>query len=796
MVNAWWRKAWRDIGRRRGQFAAVVATTFLGVALFGASFDAYRNLVTSYNALFARTHFADLTVAGGDVATFAGRARATPGVARVATRTVTETYARVGDHRFILRMVGMPPDAQPAIDQVIVLKGRYLDPARLSGVVLEQHLASYYHLGPGDGLQIRTPFGWTTLPVLGVAASPEYLWPARSRQDVLTLPQDFGVVFAADGPLRLLAGGGGREALVTVSPDADREAVMARLRQLARDQGATAITSRTDQPSNAALHEDIAGFGEMALMFPILFLGAAAFTAFVIISRLVHSQRSLIGTLRANGVRRRAILLHHVGLGAAPAAAGGVLGALAGEGLAVVISRLYTGALKIPLTVIEPHPLVALAGACMAVAAVAAAALAPALDAARVSPAEAMRGVQPLSRGGRSAVERALPFLSRLPAAAKLVLRGALRSPGRSLTTVAGVVLALVLVMVSLGMLDTTKVLLSQQFDRIQREDAQVYLTGAADAALLRRIEAEPGVSAAESALRTKAVVRTATGSYDTALTAFDPATGMHVFLGPGGRARKLPREGVLLGSALRDRLGLSPGDAVELDLPDLGRTLQTRVAGFVDEPLGTFAYAALPLAGTVPAAAGPLSRLRSSEPSPNVVFVRYTPGTDRAAVRQRLEQLSGVVAVIDTRSLAAAANRLMGLFYVIVGAMLVFGAALAFALIFSTMTVAISERAGELASLRAAGVRQRQLARIVSSENLVLVLVGLIPGLALAYLSAAVFMDSFSSDMFRFDLHIMPLTWGVAVAAVVLAALASQVPALRNVARMDLAATVRERGQ
>ena len=177
------------------------------------------------------------------------------------------------------------------------------------------------------------------------------------------------------------------------------------------------------------------------------------------------------------------------------------------------------------------------------------------------------------------------------------------------------------------------------------------------------------------------------------------------------------------------------------------------------------------------------------------MLFVRYASGVDRGAVRQRLEGVDGVVAVIDARSLKVAADKLMGLFYVFVGAMLVFGAALAFALIFSTMTVTISERTAELASLRAAGVRQTQIARIVSGENLVLVLLGIVPGLVLAYLTAAAFMDSFSNDMFRFDLHVQPLTWAVAVASVLVAALASQLPALRNVARMDLAAAVRERG-
>ena len=787
-MRLWTRKAVRDLGRRRGQFAAIVATTFLGVALFGASFDAYRNLVVSYDTLFQRTHFADLTVSGGDLTKYVEHARQLQGVEAVTTRTVTESYARVGDHRFIVRLVGLPPTHQPAIDQVIVLRGHYLDPSRTNGVLLEQHLADYYHLGPGDTLQVRTPFGWNALPVLGVVASPEYLWPARSRQDVLTLPQDFGVVFAPQAPLQLLAGGHGREALATVAAGADRTAVLTRLEALAREAGATSITTRADQPSNAALHEDIAGFGEMALMFPLLFLGAAAFTAFVIISRLVHSQRSLIGSLRANGVRRRAVVLHHLALGLIPAGAGGLLGALAGEGLAIVISRAYTGALAIPITVIHPHPLVAAAGLAMALVTVALGALAPALDAARVAPSEAMRGVQPSSHGGPSPLERLLPFSKRLPAPAKLILRGAVRNPGRSVTTMAGVVLALVLVMVSLGMLDTTRALLSQQFDQVQRDDAEVYVSGNAGHGLVQHVAALHGIAAVESALQTKAIVETRSGSYDTALTAFHPGTTMHGFFGRHGRRLRLPERGVLLGTALQTKLRLSVGDSVVLRLPSLGRTLHTTVAGFVDEPLGTFAYAALPLSG---AASGD-----GEAPAPNVLYVRYAAGVDRAAMRQQLQELDGVVAAIDTRSLKVAADKLMGLFYVFVGAMLVFGAALAFALIFSTMTVTISERSGELASLRAAGVRQSQIAGLVTGENLVLVLLGLVPGLAAAYAAAAVFMDSFSSDMFRFDLHVTPLTWAVAVASVVLAALASQLPALRNVAHMDLAAAVRERGQ
>lgn len=499
------------------------------------------------------------------------------------------------------------------------------------------------------------------------------------------------------------------------------------------------------------------------------------------LGRLVHTRRWLIGTLRANGVRRRAVLGYHLAIGLVPTFGATVLGAIGGEELASVISRLYTAQLSIPITVIETHPLVDLAGVAMALLAVAVATLAPARDAARVTPSRAMGGVAPSRRGGR--LQRWLPAGVRLPASLKLALRGALRTPGRSLTTVTGVALSLVLVLVSLGMLDTVRVLLDQQFDRVQTQDAEVYSADGAGVDARQAVRDVDGVAGAEPVLTTPVSVRGPDGDYATQLRAFEPDTGMHAFLGPGGAPVPLPANGVLLDVAVRDGLGVAAGAEVTLALTDLDRGVRRTVTGFVDEPLGAFAYAALPFdaGGSVAPA--------------NALYVRYAPGTDRAAVRTRLGELDPVVAVVDARTLARAVDDLMGLFYALVGVMLIFGGVLAFALIYATMSVTIAERASELATLRAAGVRRGQIARIVGGENLMLVLIGLVPGMLVAWGVADRFLATFSSDMFRFDLHVRPLTWAAAAVAVILAALLSELPALRAVERIDLADAVRARG-
>jgi putative ABC transport system permease protein len=54
--------------------------------------------------------------------------------------------------------------------------------------------------------------------------------------------------------------------------------------------------------------------------------------------------------------------------------------------------------------------------------------------------------------------------------------------------------------------------------------------------------------------------------------------------------------------------------------------------------------------------------------------------------------------------------------------------------------------------------------------------------------------MDTFSSDMFSFELHMRPTTFVFTSLAIVVVGLLSQWPALRAVDRLDLGRLVRDR--
>ncbi|MCJ7724867.1 MAG: FtsX-like permease family protein, partial [Acidimicrobiia bacterium] len=603
-------------------------------------------------------------------------------------------------------------------------------------------MAEHFGLGPGDSVTVAGE----TLQATGVIVSPEYIWPARSRQVPFSSPDNFGVVYASEETARSLAGTGPNEVVVYFTggrADPELEAV---LTAGARDLGATSVFARAQQPSNEALQEDLKGFEEMALFFPILFLGAAAMAAYVMISRLVWAQRPHIGVLLANGVGKRTVLRHYLGYGLVPGLIGAVPGVVAGVLLARLITRLYTGLLAIPVTLVEFYPATLAIGVVFGLAAAALAALAPALFASRVQPAEAMRGGAPPGRGRPSLLERLVPPLRRIPIRWRMALRGVGRNRRRTIYTMLGVVLSLVLVLVSWGMIDTIEHVLDLQYVEIQQEDASVRFGEPVGPEQIDLLAGVPGVAAVEPVLEMPVTLSGGTAVYDTVLVTLQADTRMHRFLLEDGSWGTLPGDGVLLGSGISRRLDVRVGDVVPMAIAPLGVTIDVKISGLLNEPLGSVVYASREYAG---AGLGDLPATSA--------LISYDPGVDPAEVRAAVTELPSVLAFEDAKAIHRLIQDFMVLFYGFVGIMLVFGGAMAFALIFNAMTVNIAERSREVATLLAVGVRRKTISRLITAENLV-VAAGAIPiGLVVGHWVSAQAMASFQSDLFSFELAIRP---------------------------------------
>jgi putative ABC transport system permease protein len=766
------RKLRRDLRRRRAQIIAVAGTIFLGMVLFTANLDASRNLGASYRETYERLATADVWIAGGPTEQLAAEIAATEMVAAVNTRTHADVPMRLDGRELVGRVIGGPDDGVVEVNQLLITDGRDLRPDDAWVTVLEQHAADNFNLGAGDTVEIWDDDRWRSLEIVGVAASAEYLFPAKSRSEVFTVPDEFAVAFvpesvaaevAADGPRQIVARVDGRD------PE-----VVADLLDRARAAGASEAYALADQPSNLALQADVAGFESLSYLFPILFLGAAGMATYVLLSRMIRQERTQIGMLVADGITSRTILRHYVGHALVVSLIGAIPGILIGELLGRWMTTLYTDFLGIPISVMRFSAATVISALTFALVVGFLSGWLPARTAARIDPAEAMRPPTPTGVDRTTWPERVWPLT--LPMTARVVARNLARNPRRVTTTAVGVVLSMVVLITSLALNDTTGSVIDRQFTDVDRRDLSVRLDHPVTDADLRSLTALDEIATAEPSLELPVVISVGDNRSEQLLQVFRSDTVAHEFRDP------LPASGIVLGSVARETLGVRVDDTVTVAVPALAVSVPVTVAGFVAEPIPSVSYTSL---AAWTAAGGA---------APTTVVLTLRDDSVHAEVRDLLAGRDDVIAVTDHRAMIDTIRELLGVTVFFVGLMVIFAILMTVGLLFNAVTVALAERTNEMATLQANGMPRRWIRTTVTAETVIVVLLGLAPGGLLGWFVAGRFMGQFDNESFRFDMVLSRSSLFLAVVLVLGVAVAAELPALRRVDRIDLPAVVRER--
>ncbi|WP_051943141.1 ABC transporter permease [Streptacidiphilus rugosus] len=450
------------VGRKRVQTLVMVLTTMTAVT---ACLLAGGLLVASqapFDRAFAAQRGAHLTVGVEGAKADAALAATAhlPGVTATAgpypeltlhPAVGKDAFMPVGDQLPPTTLVARPVDGP--LDDLRVTLGHWLTgPGQ---IVLPDGNSP---LAVGDTMTFPTLPGRPTLTVVGLAASMTRSadgWVSSEELRKLTAP---GVTPDLQLDYRFAEADTGAEI------DSARAAVAASL-----PAGALLSTSSYLDARQAA-DRTSATFVPFLVAFGALGLGMSVLIIGVVVSGAVTSGRRRIGILKSVGFSPEQVVRAYLGQALIPASVGTALGLLLGNALAVPLLGITNRALQ---SVTSGVPLwIDVAVAAGTLAAVAGAAFAPALRAGRLRTVEALttgHGTRS-SQTGRAAQAR----LARLPLprALTLGLAAPFARPGRSLTTVAAVLLGTVGVTFGAGL----AISLNKVQDGISRDSAGAVL--------------------------------------------------------------------------------------------------------------------------------------------------------------------------------------------------------------------------------------------------------------------------------------------------------------------------------
>jgi len=786
-------KLWREVGRSRWQFIAVAATVLLGIAFFQGSLISYGNLGRSYSYTYEQLAFGDVWVrmaAAPD--TLPQRIERLPGVELARGRIVEEVRVALRDRpvREVMgRLISLPSEREPDINRVRVVDGRYFSPQGGREVLLEVSFAKAHNYQVGEFIYPTIRGEEVRFRIVGIVQSPEYIYSIQSEQYLVPTPDSFGVMFIPEREAEVLLDLSGRinEVCVKTTPDT-RARVAALIEPMTDRYGGEKPVTREEQPSNKLLQSDLSGYRVMAVVLPLLFLTGTVLTSYTLLARLVQAQSVQIGVLRATGFSQRAILFHFLGLAALPAIGGGILGIGAGYGFAWWITRLYVALINIPYMFFDWRPSIAVAAMAIAMGAGLVGALAPARMAARLPPAVAM-SQQAISAGhlpsGARWLGAGLPLTLRLP------LRNLLRQPKRALYTVLGMVLGVCLLLLSLAILDSVENAITTFFHEIERYDITAGFVPEQPGRIITQISSWPGVARAEPSLDIAVEIERGGKTHETVLSGLVPGSRLRHLTDTAGR-RVIPEPGeALLGSLLRNKFNVGEGDIITINYAQNRREFsisrRVRVGPAITQPIGSMVYMRM----------DDVERLfahRLGYPL-NAVSGALIEADEAAqpGVRHRLNRMPVVASVQTRQQTYDQIQEMMEFSRAFTGILAFFGVGLAFAVVFTSVSISVLERTRELATLRTLGFGMRSIAWFITIENLLLAAIGIGVGIPLGQWLNAALIGAMQSESMTLEPTIFLRTYVIALAGMLLLTLASQIPSFLHLRRLNLAAATKE---
>ncbi len=779
----------REILEAKGRFLAITFVVTIGILIYIGAGMSYSSLKTSQSYTYEKLHYADITVDARRIPRFmVEEIKQMKDVSMVNARMRIDMSVIMPDGKKLVgRMMGVPYE-RPMVDDLLVQEGRYIKPGERNVCMAEQHFADYYKLHPGDKIAYTLKGAEIPMEIVGIVGSPEYLVLAGERGDISPMisVSSMAIIYAPislaqfidDNPPNIY-----NQVVLTVKDKSKINDVALELENKMESAGIKNIIVQDDQIGKVMLDNDLETFKAFAGFFPLLFLGIACFSIYILLSRMVYIQRPFIGVMRATGYTRRSILTHYLSFALIIGAIGAIVGSISGYFVAHGITRMYASTIGIPLVSIKMQWSIIFQGIVLSVLFCALAGVLPAYQSAKVDPAKAMRGEILPTQGRKTLIERILPFLKKAPMFIKVPIRNIFRSRRRTAFTIIGLSFAVMLLMIFTGALDTIHHTIDKSFNDVYRWDMVALILGGNRQATTGKLSRIDGVRGIEPAVAYSCRVKTNGVTSDTVMMGIKPDTNMKFFFSLDNEQLFLRDRFILLSSYFQEKLGLDKGDRVTLETDIRERSFI--IGGYYDEPMGNIVYISNKDANYL---------LGYSMTTRGGYYLKIDPDK-RMNVKREIEKIPGLVTTIDIKEIQREIDHYMQLMYIIIYVMMLFGVIMAFALVFNTISINILEREREIATIRTIGTERWKISTMITLENLILGVAAIVPGIIMGYIAGKYVMSLQASEYLHVNFFVFTRTYFIVVALILGILLLSQLPSMKKVNSVDLVEATKQRG-
>jgi len=725
------KKLFRDMGGSFMQFLAMFLLCALGTWVFTGLDAAWRMQDVTIESYIEDQNLADFWVQGSSFSKQdISRMRNVRGVSDLQARITLEADCPDLDGKVTAAVHAV--QGKMTINTPVIREGEMLSPSDTRGCMVEEQFASAQGLEVGDTLTLEVNDVRYTFIVRALVLSPEYLLTVK---DMSPDPATYGFVLLSAEALPAYPF---TEAVIDLQDGADGDAAREAIEDAVP--GAFVITQKTHSATVSA-REYPRLFRNMSYLFPVLAYFVAILVVVTTISRMVDTQRTQMGTLKALGYTDRQIRRHYLSYALVPSLTGSAVGlVLAQFTLPQIIWRMVATNVRVPEVLMAPISPISWFMSALEVVVSLFICYRHVNRKLKETTAELLRPKPPKS-GARIFLERITPLWNRFSFNTKMVARNIFRNKGRTFMSVIGLLFCNMLIICSFGLQESLPHFVEDYFSGTLAYDTYLELesgTEGTEAGYRARIDAET-----VDTVMDVAVTMESSANKRSALITVFPEDLTLIRLGEDHTVMDLPEDGLVLTVKMAEMMNVSAGDKITFTIAGDTDEIETFVAEIANINLGLNAYMG----------EAAWNRLHKGDFTPTAILVKNLTALGETqvdamdevtSVKHPASQQKQTLRILDSASMA---------FSVLSGVAL----GLAFVICYNMGLLNFTERTRDYATLKVLGYHQKEIRRLMMRENnvtaIIGVLAGILPGILL--IKIILKMCEFESMVF-----VMYVTW------------------------------------
>ncbi len=501
------------------------------------------------------------------------------------------------------------------------------------------------------------------------------------------------------------------------------------------------IYDRTDHTTYNEYIDDALSISNLAKIFPVLFFLVAILVSLVSMNRMVEEDRANLGTLKSLGFSNIHIITKYVIFSISASIVGGLLGALLGSFIIpALIFNIYTILFSVPKLMFKANIISIIIGFLITIICIVGTTIYTAYKTLKEKPSELLRPKAPKA-GKRILLEKIKPIWSRLSFSKKIICRNLFRYKKRALVTIFGIAGCSALMLAGFGIKDSIVDIPKVQYEDIYKSDAIAYSSNKTEVELEDTFNSLNQINNHYSVMQINAKIESKEG-YILVLPENDNRNE-YLSLKDKNNDEEiiLDNNTCAISDKLSELLNININDSISV-IDNDGNEFNLIVSHIIKNYINHYIYISKDCYLGY-----------NLEFNPNMTFFNTIElnEAEKLELSKKLLETNNVLNVIYSNELIATAEDMLGSLNKVVYILVILSMILSFVVLYNLSNINMQERKREISTLKVLGFYDNEVDSYITSENIILTIIGIIIGLVLGYFLAMIVTKTVEIDRIRF---------------------------------------------